>query len=72
MKRLSIICLMAAAALTGAAQNSQRLVVETVDGKKSSFPTSEIAGVLFENAPEYVNTPHLLRAVYSTSGENGS
>lgn len=63
---------MAAAALTGAAQNSQRLVVETVDGKKSSFPTSEIAGVLFENAPEYVNTPHLLRAVYSTSGENGS
>lgn len=58
-------------ALTGAAQNTQRLVIETVDGKKNSFPTSEIAGVLFQNAPEYTDAAHLLRAQYSTNGDNG-
>ena len=58
-------------ALTGAAQTTQRLVIETVDGKKNSFPTSEIAGVLFQNAPEYTQAAHLLRAQYSTSGDNG-
>lgn len=62
---------MAAAALTGAAQTTQNLVIETTDGKKTSFPTDQIVGVLFENAPEYTNAQHLLRAGYSTSGDNG-
>ena len=71
MKRLSIICLTAAAALAGAAQTTQNLVIETTDGKKTSFPTDQIVGVLFENAPEYTEAEHLLRAQYSTSGDNG-
>lgn len=69
MKRNILTSLALTAALSLTAQTATNLVVEETNGTKTSFPTSQIAGVLFEDAPEYREANHLLQAIYSTSGD---
>lgn len=47
------------------------LVIEDTNGNKTVFSTADIAGVLFEEAPEYTEAPVLLTSVYTTNKDCG-
>lgn len=67
-----IITVMAlAAAFSAAAQTTENLVIEETNGNKTTFATSRIAGVLFEDAPSYTKAEYMLSASYATMGSNG-
>ena len=67
-----ILTAFAVATALGTAAQTTNLVVEETNGTKTSIPTSQIAGVLFEDAPEYRDADYLLHAIYASSGENGT
>lgn len=67
-----ILTALAVATALGTVAQTTNLVVEETNGTKTSIPTSQISGVLFEDAPEYRDADHLLHAIYASSGENGT
>lgn len=71
MKRNILATIAMGAALGLCAQTEYNLVIEQTDGSSTVVPTSEIGGVLFEEAPVYINAPVLLRATYGSSNGYG-
>lgn len=64
----SVMCASMAYAQSAPGTN---LVIEDTNGNKTVFSTADIAGVLFEEAPEYTEAPVLLTSVYTTNKDCG-
>lgn len=64
------LALLGAASLTAFAQSGTTLVVTEKTGEVSKFDSENVAGILFENAPDYTNVPVVLSSVYGTLEDN--
>lgn len=62
---------MLAICATIGAQTLKQMVVVDENGNRSTFPLTEIEGVLFEEAPEYIETSHLLSLRYEEKDDLG-
>lgn len=67
---LPVITLALASALQ--AQVTHNLVVEDLEGNKTTFPAANVAKVEFQEMPSYITAPYMLSAVYSSSDNLGT
>lgn len=71
MKKSIFSAMALATVMTIGAQTTTNLVIENKDGSKVSIPTTEITGVMFEEAPDYTECNTLLSARYVTKESLG-
>lgn len=71
MKKIIFSALALAAVSMAGAQTVRNLVVTDKDGVTREFPADQIDGIIFQEAPEYVDLTQLLVTNYEESGNSG-
>lgn len=71
MKKYILSALALSAVALAGAQTTQNLVIQDNEGKKTSFPSADVKGLVFQEMPEYTEANTLIQAQYSTNGSLG-
>ena len=66
MKKTILSAIAFTAVAIAGAQTTHNLIVEDTEGKKTSFPKADVAGIVFQEMPAYTEANTLIQAQYST------
>ena len=72
MKKTILSAIAFTAVAIAGAQTTHNLIVEDTEGKKTSFPKADVAGIVFQEMPAYTEANTLIQAQYSTVGGLGA